>query len=171
MKCEKCGEKNASFFYKVEVNGHATDLALCHTCAAKAGLFGAHKAEPFPGLFTGEIQDLFGDIFEFSHKSPLASPLSCPQCGSTWQELAKAGRVGCPECYATFGEQLSGSIRAIHGNATHTGKAPAKRREATEKRSRLEKLKKELAQAIETENFEDAARLRDEIRALDSKED
>ena len=169
MKCEKCGERDAAIFYQVQINGHAAKLSLCHTCAAKMGL-GAQKEVPFPALFAGDLPDLFGDIFEFSHKSPVAAPPACPECGSTWQELAKLGRVGCPACYEAFGAQLKDSIRTMHGNATHTGKAPAKKRAASEKKTHLVELKKALSDAIGKENFEEAARLRDEIRALEGKE-
>ncbi len=173
MKCERCGKKDAAFFYQQQVNGHGVSLSLCQDCAAEAGLLGGGSAvkagEMLSSFFASDFPNLFGDIFEFTQKTPTAgraSATACPQCGTTWAELAKEGKMGCPTCYSTFAEQLSHSIRSMHGNATHTGRAPAKRQAALEKKTRLENLKKNLKAAIESENFEEAACLRDEIRAI-----
>lgn len=168
MKCEKCGQREATFLYQEQTNGHSMSISLCQSCAAEAGLLGSAKAvgNPFGGFFTGELPNLFGDIFEFTQKPATKASTTCPQCGATWAELAKAGKAGCPTCYATFAEQLERSIRSMHGNATHTGRCPAKRQAALDKKSRLEALKDSLRAAIESESFEEAARLRDEIRAI-----
>ncbi len=174
MKCEKCGEREATFFYQKQTNGHSASGSLCQSCAAEAGLLGGVNIAKTMGntlssFFASDFPNLFGDIFEFTQKTPVTgrtSTTACPQCGTTWAELAKEGKMGCPTCYSTFAEQLSHSIRSMHGNATHTGRAPAKRQAALEKKTRLENLKKNLKAAIESENFEEAARLRDEIRAI-----
>lgn len=170
MKCEKCNQHEATFFYQTQINGHASSLALCHTCAAEAGLVGS-KSSTDPFAFTlGSFPNLLGDIFAPSQQKKRAGDVSCPACGATWSDLAAVGKVGCPDCYRTFAEQLSPSIRAMHGNATHTGRAPAKAQAARDKHTRTEALKKELKAAIESENFEKAATLRDEIRALQEGE-
>ena len=172
MKCEKCGEREATFLYQKQTNGHSVSISLCQSCAAEAGLLGSAKmaGNPFGGFFAGDLPNLFGDIFEFTQKPAVKPSTTCPQCGATWAELAKAGKVGCPSCYTTFAEQLEHSIRSMHGNATHTGRCPAKRRAVLDKKNRLEALKGSLKTAIESENFEEAARLRDEIRAITDEE-
>ncbi len=172
MKCEKCGEREATLLYQKQTNGHGISISLCQSCAAEAGLLGSAKgaSNPFGSFFASELPNLFGDIFEFTQMPTVKPSITCPQCGATWAELAKGGKVGCPTCYATFAEQLEPSIRSMHGNATHTGRCPAKRQAVLDKKNRLEALKSSLKAAIESESFEEAARLRDEIRAITNGE-
>jgi protein arginine kinase activator len=80
------------------------------------------------------------------------------------------GKTGCPECYTTFGEELGATIRSIHGNVKHAGRAPARLRKDREKQDRLAALRKQMQEAITSENFEQAAKLRDEIRALEENQ-
>ena len=91
----------------------------------------------------------------------------CSECAS---ELKKSGKTGCPECYKTFGEELRSTIRSIHGNVKHIGRAPAKFRKSREKENELKELKKQLKEAIANENFESAANIRDKIRAMEKGE-
>jgi len=182
MKCEKCNQNEATLFYQEQINGHATKVALCQHCAAKAGLLMGQN-DPFSLLFGG-FPTL--GVHSTRPKSTAAGAV-CPSCGATLAELMHEGRVGCAACYRTFKTQLAPSIRAMHGNATHMGRTPAKKAEAptdtaaateatapTEKHAptdRLEALRQSLQEAIAREDFEKAAALRDEIRALQAKED
>ncbi|MBR7182325.1 MAG: UvrB/UvrC motif-containing protein, partial [Clostridia bacterium] len=113
------------------------------------------------------FSNLFQSLFE-APKKP-ASGKACPSCKTTWRELASRGRPGCPQCYLTCGEELEPTLRSMHGNTTHTGRAPAKASEKRERESRLAALRREMSEAIASENFERAATLRDEIRALEQK--
>ncbi|MBR6727552.1 MAG: UvrB/UvrC motif-containing protein [Clostridia bacterium] len=162
MKCEHCNQNEATFFYEESINGAKRSVRLCAECAAKL------KGESFslPGFGSHLLDGLFG-----LSASPAAEPQkSCPQCNATWADLRRAGKAFCPACYIAFREELRPSLRSLHGsNVTHTGRAPADRRARQEKRERLESLKKQLAEAISTENFEGAATLRDEIRALEQQ--
>ena len=149
--------------YLEDALGHEQFLMTqCTECAAKL------KGESFslPGFGSHLLDGLFG-----LSASPAAEPQkSCPQCNATWADLRRAGKAFCPACYIAFREELRPSLRSLHGsNVTHTGRAPADRRARQEKRERLESLKKQLAEAISTENFEGAATLRDEIRALEQQ--
>jgi protein arginine kinase activator len=81
----------------------------------------------------------------------------------------KSSKAFCPECYTTFLEELRPTLRSLHGNVTHTGRAPAGRRAQQEKRDKLASLKAQLGEAIKEENFEEAAKLRDEIRGLEKE--
>lgn len=174
MKCEKCNERDATFFYEENINGQKRAYHLCAHCAGEAGLFGSHTHptgdEPFPTLFSTGCGDFLDDILGIAPTK--ATPTkACEGCGTLWREIAKSGKVGCPLCYSAFGKELEASIRAMHGNATHIGRAPAARAAAREKETRLAQLKQALRAAIDSENFEEAARLRDEIRALDEKKE
>ena len=164
MKCEKCNEREATVLYKQTINGESTTAHLCHECAAKAqGEVGFSAHFPFGG-------DLFGNLFGIS--APVKTPASkqCEGCGATFADVRRAGKVCCAKCYDTFSAELEPTIRSLYGNTHHVGRAPAARRAARDKQNRVAELKKELRAAIENEKFEDAARLRDEIKALEKEE-
>ena len=88
----------------------------------------------------------------------------CPTCGISEEEVARTGRVGCADCYREFAPLLTPYIRRIHGNATHTGRVPAK--VAASPKRRREALEREMNEAIGTQNFERAAEIRDELKKL-----
>lgn len=168
MKCENCHNNEATFFYQETVNGKTRALHLCAECAAKL----QNGGEPllhFP--FHSLQSDLLDNLFGFT-EAPVdkESKTACPDCGAVWADLLKTGKAVCPRCYQTFGEALQPTLRSLHGNVTHTGRAPADRRALRERKDRLATLRSQLAEAISTENFEDAARIRDEIRALEKEE-
>lgn len=173
MKCEKCGEKEATFFYEENINGEKHSYHLCSTCAEEVGLIAKSKTtvaeELFSPLFPAGYGSFIGDIFGLPQDLGIQAK-KCEGCGSGWHMIAKSGKVGCPRCYGTFEEELERSIRSIHGNVTHVGRAPAKDLAAREQKNRMANLKSALKAAIEAENFEEAARLRDEIRAIGEKE-
>ena len=163
MKCEKCNEREATVLYKQTINGETTSAHLCAECAAKmqgeAG-FSAHF--PFGG-------NLFGDLFGIA--SPAISPAAkrCEGCGATFADIRRAGKVCCPACYQSFAAELAPTIHSLYGKAVHVGRAPAQRRAARDKQNKLSALKNELREAIAAERFEDAARLRDEIKNLEKE--
>ena len=164
MKCEKCNEREATVLYKQTVNGETTTAHLCSECAAKAqGEIGFSAHFPFSG-------DLFGNLFGIS--APVKSPASkkCEGCGATFADIRRAGKVCCAKCYDTFAAELEPTIRSLYGNTVHVGRAPAERKAARDKQNRMAQLKNELRDAIEAEKFEDAARLRDEIKNLEKEE-
>jgi protein arginine kinase activator len=92
--------------------------------------------------------------------------LKCPRCGFSQADFKKSGRLGCPECYRTFAEGLAGLLKTMHKGTRHVGKTPEALRQTRETVDRLKLLQKKLAKAIEEENYESAAALRDEIRTL-----
>ena len=165
MLCENCKKKEATVFYEEIINGTKRSASLCSHCAAeaeKAGTLGSFSLPAFGGL--GD--SLFGGLFGLTEAKPQPKN-SCPSCGATMNALKSQGKVGCPACYTTFGEELRGTIRSIHGNVKHVGRAPSRFRGEHEKSDRLTSLKQQLKDAIAEENFERAAAVRDEIRALE----
>ena len=171
MKCEKCHDRNATFFFERNINGERHTYHLCHACAEEIGLLTKGKPSLFEDAFSplfSSHTDLIDDIFGLS-KGVGVKTKKCEGCGATWQEIANAGRVGCPLCYGTFEGELEHSIRSMHGNVTHVGRAPAKNLALKQRENMVSDLKKALQAAIEGENFEEAARLRDEIRAITEK--
>ena len=171
MLCQNCKKKNASIFYKETINGQTTSYALCPECAAKLRNEGKIKEVRDP--FTSFFDDPFGDLFNNMMGLPVSSSESkrntCPDCGCTLSQIQRTGMLGCPTCYAFFAQALEPTIRNIHGNANHVGRLPAGRQAKKEKKEQLQTLKKELNEAIKEENFEQAAVIRDKIRALENE--
>lgn len=91
----------------------------------------------------------------------------CPVCGASFDDIVRNGRVGCAECYHTFSEQLAPMIQRIHGEAVHCGKTPGANLPQPRQSSQLVVKRRALQEAISTQNFEYAAALRDQIKALE----
>lgn len=182
MLCEKCGKKEATFYYRENVNGQEKTYRLCPDCAAqmqKDGEIRMGGEDPMNSLmklfgsdsFFGS--DLLGEttLFDKLIGTPQRSQTAektktCPLCGSAFSDLVKSGKAGCPLCYETFGAELAPSVRRIHGRSAHTGQVPARFREETEKKQKIAAMETELKEAIRTENYERAAELRDSLRDL-----
>ena len=94
----------------------------------------------------------------------------CPECGTTLTAISKAGKLGCPQCYAHFEDRLASYIRRIHGPGVHNGAIPKSAGNELAGRRKLAGLRQALAEAIDAQEFETCARLRDEINELEGKE-
>src|SRR5205085_1626545 len=95
--------------------------------------------------------------------------LKCGRCGFTQADFKKAGRLGCPECYRTFSDPLDGLLKTMHKGTRHVGKVPESLRQSRDLNDRLKSLQKKLSKAIEEEDFEEAAILRDEIKQTSAR--
>jgi protein-arginine kinase activator protein McsA len=101
---------------------------------------------------------------------------SCPRCGLFWEDIQKTGKLGCEGCYDTFPEKIESIIKKIQGGATHhIGKMPSKKQAQEEQKIKenkisnahlIETLEKRLQEAVEAEDYENAALFRDKIKAL-----
>lgn len=179
MLCEKCKKKDASVFYEETINGKTRSYSLCGECAKAMKQNGEISlgedlgGSLFGASHFGSLSDnLFGSLFGLPEVARTSRKL-CPLCHSSFEDLRRSGKAGCPSCYRTFATELESTLRSIHGNVKHVGRAPTKIEKAAEEppkeKSRLEELREELARAIAEENFERAATLRDEIRTLESE--
>ena len=166
MMCQSCGKAEATTHFKRIINGEATEGHLCADCAAALGI-----NDVFSGFNFG-FGDLLSDFFSESPVAALsASSIRCDGCGSSFNDIVKGGRIGCADCYSTFFDKLMPSIQRIHGKTKHEGKIPLSDvTNETKQASEIASLRAKLAEAIENEDFEQAAKLRDEIRTLEGKE-
>ena len=173
MLCERCKKNNASFFYNETVNGKTTSFALCQECAReleKEGKisFSHHAHDPFSHF--ADVDDLFSGFFGSPKKAAVpANEKRCTLCASSFPEIVKNGKVGCAKCYEVFADELERTIRSIHGNVKHIPRATPEQKEENEKKAKISELKNELKTAIEKEEFERAAALRDEIKKLEGE--
>jgi protein arginine kinase activator len=161
MLCTICKEKPATVHLTQIVGDKMQKLDLCEDCAKTKGIndptsFGLADLDLVLGLGASQqIEQAAGGV-----------ELKCPRCGFTQADFKKSGRLGCPECYMTFAEGLSGLLKTMHKSTRHVGKAPEALRATRENADRLKTLQIKLARAIKDENYEQAALLRDEIKQL-----
>ena len=165
MLCQSCKQREATSHIHSVINGVVQDTYLCPECAIKIKNGGFSN----DGLF-----DLVSSFFKGD--SPYKSELpKCDCCGMTFEEISKKGRVGCPNCYLAFRRELEPSLLRIHGRTVHVGKKPSSlvqesvSKELDKEKSRIEMLRDQLKSAIENEEYEKAAVLRDEIRKAQSE--
>jgi protein arginine kinase activator len=164
MLCTICKEKPATVHLTQIVGDKMQKLDLCEDCAKTKGIndptsFGLADLDLVLGLGASQqLEQAAGGV-----------ELKCPRCGFTQADFKKSGRLGCPECYKTFAEGLSGLLKTMHKGTRHTGKSPEALRASRENSDRLKTLQKKLNKAIESENFEEAAQLRDELKKLNER--
>lgn len=162
MLCDICHKNMATVHLTEIIDNQITELHLCEECARQKG---AQMEQHFglADLLAG-LADL-GQQFEVRGKTET----KCPNCGLTYQDFRRLGRLGCSECYTTFKDSLAVLLKRIHGSTQHLGRMPAKAVPPVQKKSEIDALRAKLQKAIEMEEFEEAARLRDKIRALEAK--
>ena len=163
MLCEACKESQATVHLTEIVNDQMAELHLCEVCANQKGA----QMESHFGL-----ADLLSGLAEFSKPQELEEGTSpaCPSCSMAYDDFRKAGRLGCAECYATFKRPLGSLLKRIHGSPIHLGKSPARAVKPAKAKSELAELKRKLEQAINSEAFEEAANLRDQIHRIESQQ-
>ncbi len=161
-KCSRCS-KPATLHITELRDGTAQVLHLCETCAQDflANPEGSEASQEAEGL-SEKLGKLTADedLDEIDH-------LACPNCGITFREFRSQGRLGCPHDYIAFERELTPLLENIHGETQHTGKFPKRAPGSSQRQYRLIKLRRELRSAVEDENYEKAAGLRDEIQTLE----
>ncbi|MFH1753180.1 MAG: UvrB/UvrC motif-containing protein [Candidatus Omnitrophota bacterium] len=173
MMCDVCGKIDATVHLTEIIDNKITKLHLCEECARKKG---AEMEEHFG------LSDLLAGLADFESKAvpKKEAKTKCPKCGMVYDDFKKAGRLGCSECYTVFSDSLAPLIKRIHGSVEHYGKSPMSSTESRvlpkkdlkkkKKTDKAEDLKERLQHAIKSEEFEEAARIRDKIREMEKKE-
>lgn len=160
MKCSNCGSNNANVTYEQNINGEVTTLKLCEKCAQKLGIFNS-----FDNIFSPMVLDL--DYI-------LPEEIKCKECGYTLSKYKSTGLFGCDECYNTFKKEIDSILLKLQGkNRMKKGKEKIKNLNDTvvdKKENKIDILKAKLKEHIEKEEFEEAAKVRDEIKKLENKE-
>ena len=162
-KCDICKTNEPSVSYREVINGKEKCYSLCPTCASV-------KEKEISAAFKDIASPVMGGLFDgfFSPRSLAAvqgEAKRCDLCGSTFKRIAERGRVGCPKCYFVFEKELEGTIKRLHGNVTHCSR-PEGKNEETAAEDEKTALEKELRAAIEKEEYERAAEIRDKLKAL-----
>ena len=154
MICQNCNKNDANMHLKRIINGRAAEVHLCSDCARSLGY-----GEAFSGFGLG-IGELLSDILSKNENSALS--MRCGFCGKSFEEIANDGKMGCAECYSVFYDKLLPTLNRIHGKAYYVGSRPEFNGASLEEK--LNELKEALSVAVNEENFELAAMLRDKIK-------
>ncbi len=162
MLCEVCRERDATVHLTQAVKGMVTLMHLCATCAAAQGVETTVAATP--NLSVGE----FLQTVQQQAGTSQAEALRCTYCSMTLRDFRATGRLGCSRCYATFEQSLRELLRRVQGSAKHVGRRyVAPDSEILERATTVGELRDRLLRAIENEEFETAATLRDKIRDVE----
>lgn len=162
MLCDNCQERDAVVHLTQIVDNSVTQLHLCERCAAERGVETTVATPKHPlGEFLQAVQQQLA--------APSTDAQKCTFCGMTMKEFRATGRWGCARCYQTFEGSMRELLRRVHGSSRHIGqpyRAPhPDSTPAPPEPSPMGDLREQLRRAIEAEQFELAADLRDRIRA------
>ena len=163
MICNVCGTQEATIHLTEIVNNQMMEIHLCETCAQE-------KGTDFKTHFN--LTDLLinlSDIKNLKSGEKQKTTARCLECGLTYEEFAKNGRLGCGDCYSSFAKLLNPLIKRVQRGMHHIGKKPLKIAGETRAAHDLRMLQDRLRKSIQSESFEEAAALRDEIRQAEEK--
>ena len=188
MLCDNCGKKEANVKYSENINGRKKELNLCEECSTKLGINQIDFSMPI------DFSSFFGEFMEdFATPELLTMPLwneikslTCNSCGYTFEDITNSGKLGCGNCYKVFDERLEPIIRKIQGANHHVGrmgkiidnkieqkmkgKVEKEEKQENKEQNKLETLQEQLKQAIKEEKYEEAAKIRDEIKKIEKKD-
>ncbi|MBR0368931.1 MAG: UvrB/UvrC motif-containing protein [Clostridia bacterium] len=166
MMCEECGIRPANFHLVTIINGERVERNLCPTCMAK------HQKQ-LPGIDFSNLAGILNSILSGNRDEEEQAKLdaeyemcTCEQCGMTYAEFQKGGMLGCANCYKAFKTPLTALLQRVHGNTQHAGRVPGGVHSGTSIRMNIDRLRQKLQKAVADEEYEQAAKLRDAIRAL-----
>lgn len=166
MLCQNCGKNEATTHIKQIINGDMAESHLCAECANHLGY-----TDIFPG-FGLNLSEFFGGFLGdmMPGLAQGGSAQRCKKCGCSFDDIVREGKLGCADCYRTFYDKLLPSFQRIHGKVHHSGKAAAAKPVQESVESKIERLRGEMNGAVSKQDFELAAKLRDEIKALEGGE-
>lgn len=161
MVCDQCHERDAVVNLTTIVDNAVRQLHLCEQCAASRGVETTIATPKHPlGEFLQAVQQ--------QSMPSSAEAGKCAFCGLTMKDFRETGRLGCARCYTTFEPSMRELLRRVHGGPRHIGRAyRAPNDQILEKAGVLGELREKLRRAIEQEQFEAAAELRDRIKVLE----
>lgn len=160
MKCDRCGAPSV-YHSTLIVNGVSKNTSLCRECALKEGVFNQQKTSLFDEMFSS-----FSDILGFEQ----VENVLCPVCKTSLREFKSSGRLGCPNCYDMFREEISKIVKRIAPFESHKQDAiKAKvKPEKLSKEDKIKQLRAEMKLAVSEERYEDAAKIKKQIARLES---
>lgn len=156
--CQNCGKKVATFHVTEIIGDEKKEVHLCEDCAREKNI----------AMPAGSLNNFLADLFEAHAEKdvPELLGITCPVCGIEYSEFRSSGGLGCSRDYIVFKKGLLPFLERIHGATRHKGKVPMNAGKDMANARKLIRLRRELNRAIEAEEYERAAQLRDEIYEL-----
>lgn len=163
--CEECKMKPATVHFTQNIQGKKTEMHLCEECAAQKGNLFFNIDSNF------SIPNLLGSFlgYNLSGLKPVTSGQVCPNCKTNFNDIRHMGKLGCSECYLAFEQELEPTLRRIHGNSRHIGRVPLRGGGTYLIKKQIADLKNQLQIAVNNEEYEKAAVIRDKIKKLESE--
>lgn len=165
MKCQNC-EKPATFHITDLTGSELVELHFCADCA-KEHLQPGTIALPAPTI-SGVLEKQL-KLGQTAEELKELDSRSCPVCGITFFEFRQMGRLGCPHDYEVFANELEGLLVNIHGAEKHAGKHPQRPTVDSALATQTIRLRRDLREAVEQEDYERASQLRDQIRKFEEQ--
>ncbi len=160
-KCRRCTKPAVLHITEIK-EGEARALHLCESCAQEyLGSVGSNESPEDSSMMSKGSLD-------FDDTEGLQDEQACPHCGITFRRFRSQGRLGCPHDYEIFRARLIPLLESIHSDTQHVGKCPQNSPDVSQRQHQLIRLRSELKSAIENEEYERAARIRDSIQELES---
>lgn len=179
MLCQNCGENEANVRYTQIINGVKKEMTLCEKCSKELGITNIDFDFNMPINLSSFLGEVFGNnedtiLPEFTK----TKGLQCDQCGMTYDEFINTGKFGCSNCCDTFEDRLNPILKNLQGANEHIGRKGKvtktefnienKKEEKPKQKSKIDTLKENLKMAIKEERYEDAAKIRDEIKKIEN---
>lgn len=179
MLCDNCRENEANVRYTEIINGNKREMMLCEECSKKLGIDNMNLKLPI------DFSSFFGDLiseYEQSEFMPMfntENQLRCKTCNLTYKDFLNTGKLGCADCYVAFSDRINTVLKRIQGSTEYLGrksenqninkidKIKQNRKEPNSKEEKISNMQEELKKAIKDERYEDAAKIRDEIKKLE----
>ncbi len=169
MKCDKCDKQAVVHLIEIH-DGQKVEKHLCEEHAVAEGVQVKVSNAPINELLEKFVLKHSGEGESSGESPPAATDLVCGDCGMTYTEFRKAALLGCPTCYAAFDGPLMPLLERAHAGGTqHLGKVPRRTGFDERRQHRLMQLRRELDDAVAGEQYERAARLRDEVRQMEAE--
>lgn len=181
MLCDNCGKREANVKYSENINGRKRELNLCQSCSEKLGI--GHMDFSMPINVASFLGDFMEDFMTPEYMPFLneMKAITCNHCGNSFDDIINTGKFGCADCYTTFEDRIDPILKRMQGSNRHVGrigkvldnkieqkmKQKEAKKEEKKEMTKLEKLQEELKKAIQEERYEEAAKLRDEIKKLE----
>ncbi len=163
IPCQRCNKARATVhMVELDPGGDKHEHHFCNSCAASEGI----TAVPHESV-NAMLQKFLSSASSGPQAKDLATP-HCPECGMTFRDFRQRGLLGCAHDYEAFAALLDPLIERAHEGATeHLGKVPGQAGQSAKRRTELLRMRRHLSEAVEREDYEAAAKLRDQIEALD----
>ncbi len=163
MICNICGTKEATIHLTEIINGKMTEVHICENCAEE-------KGTEFKTYFNFQDFVLAASGEQALGKSaPRKSAIVCKTCKMAYQEFVKNGRLGCADCYSSFRKPLELLIKQVQRSDYHEGKRPSQTKKEKQSSYSLKQLQEKLRKSIQEEAFEEAAKIRDQLKLAEEK--